>query len=276
MSRRSASFAVSVAIVLSGLTTPAGAANLSTSRTAEKEQRLAQPFLDSLGQQIVEVDDGADLPTEPALQARLALRPKHDWNGVCEATIVRLVIADASKDDQPDTKSIKGIKDVDTQKLYKIRGNPDQNADQDDQAFTALCAKDRPFRDSYFSAPDGRTAQNAGQIVAEAHRLVLHRDGRFKISCEVKADCEAGPKVLLSGILDRLLMVDEVTPCAADRLCLTLTFWISGHCARSWSVVARHKEAGPKGWGLVEVETLRVNREGCAGLPMSQRSDFNP
>jgi hypothetical protein len=225
---------------------------------------LARKTLSMVADQVVEVSGVPRAGSQEALnEIDLWLTPKPGWNGICEATEIRLGFEAIPPAPERDTESPSRVSSLDTAVFYKVRGNVDQNEDQDNPTFAKTCARDRPIEDVYFSAPNGRTAQAAGLILQSVQSQAQRGHFDFDVTCEVASECRRAGTLLTA--IGPVMMVSEVTPCLGDRTCLELMVHTHGPCARVLSVRARYPGVGRKGWGLVRVERLRLKREECAG-----------
>jgi hypothetical protein len=233
------------------------------------EADVARRVLSALADEVVDVAVGSSTakevphPLSPGTSTDIALRPTSGWNGICEARVLTFDVPEDAA--TAPSANHKHIEFEGTRTEYKVRGDLDQNQDQD-EGFAAVCARDLPLKDGYFAAPDGRTAQEAGLIVEAARRAASVGQRFPQLSCGPPSDCHTERPYLAGASADRLFAVTEVTPCPDNRSCLELSFWNDDHCARTWSVVARYHGVGRKGWGLLQVERLRLGPEDCPRL----------
>ena len=222
------------------------------------DREFAQRLMLLLSVVVVDVDR-SQVVQEPATEVNVALKAKPVWNGVCGSTVLRFTFPEeASPSSSP------APTDLDTVTFYKIRGNVDQNFVQDDKAFQATCAADHPFRDGYFTAPDGRTAQDAAMIVQLVQAELNKPRRSFQLSCSAAA-CRNASQRIGKVSVDQIQMVDVNDHCAADRTCLKISFLGSTNCWESWSVVARYKALSGKKWGIATPQSLRLERTECPG-----------
>jgi len=264
--------------ILVGASPPAYGQTNSDTLTTNQALGLTLNALARRGLAIVadQVVDVSGLPStglatdksESLGEINLWLKPKPSMNGVCEATEIRLAFEPSTPDQDRGPDAPQKLSSLDTATFYKVRGNLDENGDQDDLAFAQTCARDRPERDNYFSAPDSRTAQEAGLIVQSAQNQAKTGRVNFGLTCELPKECRVAAKLIAGISSDQLMMVEEQATCPDDHSCLELTVHTNGACTRSLSVRAIYRGAGPKGWGMVHVERLRLNHEECPSLAL--------
>lgn len=210
------------------------------------------PFSDTFGGQ-----------NEPLSSLNLALVPKPGWNGVCSAAVIRLDFEQVSQMADRGANTPLNVSDVDTWSLFKVRGNLDPNKEQDDAAFAIRCARDHPFQDGYFTAPDPRTAQEAGLILESIQQQARARKIQFELSCEILGDCATASKLIASVSTGQLSLVNVPSNCARGRECLELAYLTHEGCSRKLNVAVRYHGVGKKGWGFVQVDRVRVDHEEC-------------
>lgn len=200
---------------------------------------------------------------EPLAALRLALRPKSSFNGVCEASILRLTLTSGEETYPSRPLAEQRLEGVDTELVYKVRGDLDQNHDHDD-ALAALCAKDKPFQDEYFFAPDARTAQEAGQIIEALQREASSKVRTFRVTCDPGVTCASASARLGALQPDQIRIVREKTPCAEGKSCSEILYAPSPDCLSEVTVQAYYRGSGAKGWGQVRVERVILKPESCS------------
>lgn len=197
---------------------------------------------------------------------RLAFTPRPGWSGVCEATVVALEMDVGQEPANQDEGANATVKDVSVRSIYKIRGNLDLNADQDDAAFAMRCAKDFPFRDGYFHAPDGRVASDIGLIFATTKADAQSGKLSFPVDCEQAADCANTVRLLSSLDSDRIVSANA-EDCLVEKRCYEIMITTAEGERRGLRMIkatAGYRGVGAKGWGILRVEKLFIEHEEIA------------
>lgn len=251
-----------------------GAATMTIAQAqALDSQSLSLQVMRLLGDQVADVE-GPPPAGAPGTEGEflegisLALKPRTGWNGVCSATILDTSFEDPPAGAGQGVNTPQRIESVAIRTLYKIRGPLDQNLDQDDESFATLCARDRPFKDNYFTAPNDLAAQEAGLILQAAATQAEQGQLRFRLGCDDARDCSAARELLPTLKTEHLTMVTERDHCPGDTICLDLMLWAKAPCARTLRTWARYRGIGPRGYGLVRLERMRLGREQCPGPAM--------
>ena len=225
------------------------------------DARLADRLATLLVQEMVDVD--AISPNDEDLSALgLAFRPKRAWSGVCEAQVIQFQFRDPER--RGAGQSLESLRET---TRYKIRGNPDQNAVEDAAELSKLCGKDHPFKDGYFTAPDARTAQNAGFIVRSAQAQAQSGRLPFSLVCIPEDVCKTAVKRIGSGSTDRIVMVSEMDRCAAGQACVEIVFGGQERCYEIWSVTGRYRANPGQEWGMIAPHSIQLKTE-CPVPPL--------
>jgi hypothetical protein len=229
------------------------------------EAEALRHALGSIADAVVDVQviswDGSDPrvpePFASGSSTELAFTPTTGWNGICEARTVMIDVGGPA-DEHPGRVTLGNENTV-----YKVRGALDPNADYD-PGLAAVCASDHPVRDGYFDAPDPRTARDAGVIVQDVRQAMVAGRRSFQLTCDLASDCRNAGGIVAEATADRLFLVQEETPCPDDLECLELALTDDNDCDRGWSVVARFHGVGSKGYGLLQVEKVRLKSKECS------------
>lgn len=209
------------------------------------------------------VDLDRPFPSDDTLSdIGLAFRPSASWRGLCEAQIVHFEFQERSEDPE----ASQSLKSLSVTTRYKIRANPDENSTEDDAQLATRCAGDHPFDDGYFTAPDGRTAQNAGFVVLNARAQA--RSGRvpFALGCTPRDLCRTALSRIGASSSDRIISVSEMEHCRQELACIEIVFLGSDHCYEVWSVTGRYRAPPGKEWGMIVPIRIDLKTE-CPQLP---------
>lgn len=254
-----------IALLASWWPAGSGAAEPSApSLSIQEARKLSDTELsDRLATMLVQMV--VDLDRPPLSDAALtsigfALRPSTGWRGLCEAQLVQFGFQEGLEHPE-ERQSLKSLRQT---TRYKIRGNPDQNGTEDEAQLGTRCAEDHPFKDGYFTAPDGRMAQNAGFVVLNAQAQA--RSGRlpFAIGCMPKDVCKTALSRISASSTDRILMVSEMDHCRRGRVCIEIAFFGSDLCYEVWSVTGRYSAPPGKEWGMIVPDRIDLHAE-CPG-----------
>lgn len=255
---------LTIAVLVSGLSAGARAAEPSEPGLTIHEARqlpdaeLAGRLAAMLVQRSVDLDRGP-LSDDALSDIGLALRPRTGWRGLCEAQIIQFEFQNESE--YP--KSGGALKSLRETTRYKIRANPDQNATEDETQLAKQCAEDHPFKDAYFTAPDGRTAQNAGFLVLTVQAQARAGHLPFTLGC-IPGACKATLSRIAASSTDRIVMVRDLEKCRPGQACLEITFLGKDLCYEVWSVTGRYVAPRGKEWGMIVPNRLNYKAE-CPG-----------
>lgn len=193
-----------------------------------------------------------------------AMTPYPGWNGVCQSTVIGLEMKTLDEPANQDENAPATVDDIGTRTLYKIRGNLDLNAEQDDEAMAARCAKDRPFRDSYFSATNDRVASDVGLIFATIKADTARGKPTFAVTCEQAVDCADPIRLLASLDIDRVTYAQSEDDCADGKSCYEIMITNAAGtptALRLMKAVTDYRGVGTKGWGILRLEKLFIQHE---------------
>jgi len=190
----------------------------------------------------------------------LALRPSASWNGLCIAQIIQFEFQD--KSEHPRSGPI--LNSLSETTRYKIRGNPDQNAPENENQLAKRCAEDHPFKDAYFTAPDWRTAQNAGFVVLTARAQARSGHLPFTLGCTQADHCKTALSRIAESSTDTIVMVEDLEKCRPGRACIKIVLLGKGNCLDVWFVFGRYVAPPGKEWGMIVPNHLNFKTE-CAG-----------
>ncbi len=193
---------------------------------------FAQRLMSLLSLNVVDVDRTSILHDQ-SVEVNVALAAKPVWKGVCGSRILQLKFPEESVPSKPSSPT-----DLDAVMFYKIRGNTDQNSPQNDATFQATCAADHPFRDRYFTAPDGRTAQAAGMIIKLVQSGSKRRRRLFKLSCHASG-CQNALEPISKVSVEQMHKVDKREHCDAERTYITHHLFDTTYCLEHLSGVAQ-------------------------------------
>ncbi len=253
---------LTIAVIASGLSAGASAAEPSEpSLTIQEARQLADAELSGrLAAMLVQKSVDVDRTTLSYIG--LALRPSTGWRGLCEAQIIQFEFQDESEH----PKSGQTLKSLRETTRYKIRANPDQNATEDETQLAKRCAEDQPFKDAYFTAPDGRTAQNAGFVVLTVRAQARAGHLPFTLSCIQRDLCKTALSRIAASSTDRIVMVSGVEQCRSEQACIEIMFFGNDLCYEIWSVTGRYVAPPGKEWGMIVPKRISFKAE-CPGPP---------